>query len=137
MSYELKDWLNSINFNKNNLIEDDRSAINDYNPYIVNKILSGSIDCLMYVNEMNIYNTLDKELQYEFYLNVIRKKKRYTPIVKKQDDENISLVQAYYNYSEQKAKEAIKLLSKEQLEKIKNSLSKGGLLAKSTIKNSK
>lgn len=137
MTYELKDWLNSINFNKNNLITDDKSAINDYNPFIVNKILSGSIDCLMYVNEMNIYNTLDKELQYEFYLHTIRKKKRYTPIVKKQENEDLALVKAYYNYSDLKAKQAIRLLSKEQLEKIKQSLSKGGLLSKLTIKNSK
>jgi hypothetical protein len=137
MSYELKDWLNSINLTKESLIKDDENVINEYSPYLINKILAGSIDCIMYVNEMNVYNTLDKKLQYEFYLNIIRKRKRYTPLIKKDEVDDLTSVKIYYNYSEAKAKEVLKLLTKEQLKKIKTSVSKGGILSKSTIKNSK
>ena len=56
---ELKDWLNSINFNKNNLIEEDPSIIKDYPPYIINRCLSGHFDCVMFANEMNKYPNLD------------------------------------------------------------------------------
>ena len=65
---ELKDWLNSINFNKENLLEDPAAA-KDYPPYIVNRCLSGHLDCIMFVNEMNKYSFLDKDMQYSFYLN--------------------------------------------------------------------
>ena len=74
---ELKDWLNSINFNKENLIEEDPSTIKDYAPYIVNRCLSGHLDCIMFANEMNKYSFLDKDMQYSFYLNTLRKKKRF------------------------------------------------------------
>ena len=62
---ELKDWLNSINFNKENLMEDP-DAKKDYSPYIINRCLSGNLDCIMFVNEMNINHHLDKDLQYSF-----------------------------------------------------------------------
>ena len=73
MSIELKDWLNSINFNKENLMEDP-NAKKDYPPYIINRCLSGHLDCIMFANEMNKYSFLDKDMQYSFYLNTLRKK---------------------------------------------------------------
>ena len=76
---ELKDWLNSINMTKKNLIEDDPSVIKDYPPYIVNRCFSGHLDCIFYANEMNIHNALPKDMQYSFYLNSLRKKKRFSP----------------------------------------------------------
>ena len=76
---ELKDWLNSINFTKQNLIEEDPNLIKDYSPYIINRCLSGHLDCIMFVNEMNRYHNLDKDMQYNFYLNTLRKRKRFSP----------------------------------------------------------
>ena len=76
---ELKDWLNSINFTKENLMKEDETSKKDYAPYIINKCLSGYIDCILYANEMNLYHSLDKDMQYSFYLNSLRKKKRFTP----------------------------------------------------------
>ena len=65
---ELKDWLNSINFNKKNLIEEDPSEIKSYAPYIINRCLSGNIDSILFANEMNKYSFLDKDMQYSFCL---------------------------------------------------------------------
>ena len=65
---ELKDWLNSVNFTKQNLIEEDPDAIRKYPPYIVNRCLSGHLDCIMFANEMNKFPNLDKDLQYSFCL---------------------------------------------------------------------
>ena len=76
---ELKDWLNSINFNKISLIEEYPSTIKDYAPYIINRCLSGNIDSILFANEMNKYSFLDKDMQYSFYLNTLRKKKRFSP----------------------------------------------------------
>ena len=63
---QLKDWLNSINQNKINLIDEDPLLEKDYAPYIINKCLSGHIDCIMYANEMNQNHFIDRKLQYDF-----------------------------------------------------------------------
>jgi hypothetical protein len=76
---ELKEWLNSINQTKTHLIDEDPSLEKEYPPYIINRCLSGHIDCVMFVNEMNQYHFLPKKMQYDFLLNSLRKKKRFSP----------------------------------------------------------
>ena len=123
---ELKDWLNSVNFNKHNLIEEDPSVIKDYPPYIVNRCLSGHLDCIMFANEMNKYSFLDKDMQYIFYLNTLRKKKRFSPWLRKDKVTDLQSVKQYYGYSNEKASQALKILSKQQLDYIKQRLETGG-----------
>ena len=123
---ELKDWLNSINFNKNNLIEEDPSVIKDYSPYIINRCLSGNLDCILFVNEMNKYSFLDKDMQYSFYLNTLRKKKRFSPWLRKEKVTDLEIIKQYYGYSNEKASQALKILSRQQLEFIKQRLETGG-----------
>ena len=123
---ELKDWLNSINFNKENLIEEDPSTIKDYAPYIVNRCLSGYIDCIMYANEMNKYSFLDKDMQYSFYLNTLRKKKRFSPWLRKDKVTDLEIIKQYYGYSNEKASNALKILTPEQIKFIKQRLETGG-----------
>ena len=123
---ELKDWLNSINFNKNNLIEEDPDVIKDYTTYVINRCLSGNLDCIMFVNEMNRYPNLDKDMQYSFYLNTLRKKKRFSPWLRKDKVTDLECIKSYYGYSNEKASQALKILSKEQLEFIKQRLDTGG-----------
>ena len=123
---ELKDWLNSINFNKENLIEEDPSTIKDYAPYIINRCLSGSIDSVLFANEMNKYSFLDKDMQYSFYLNTLRKKKRFSPWLRKDKVTDLQCVKQYYGYSNEKASQALKILSKQQLDYIKQRLETGG-----------
>jgi len=125
MSMDLKDWLNSINFTKENLIEDP-SVVKEYPPYIVNRCLSGHIDCIMYANEMNRYPHLDKDMQYSFYLNTLRKKKRFSPWLRKEKVTDLQCVKQYYGYSNEKASQALKILSKQQLDYIKQRLETGG-----------
>jgi hypothetical protein len=126
MKYELKDWLNSINFQKNDLQDEDPTAIKQYSPYIINRCLSGFIDTIMYANEMNINNHLDGRLQYLYYLNTIRKKKRFSPWLKKDKINDLELVKKYYGYSNEKAKSALSLLNKEQINVIRKRLDTGG-----------
>ena len=126
MKYELKDWLNSINFQKNDLQDEDPTAIKQYSPYIINRCLSGFIDTIMYANEMNINNHLDGRLQYLYYLNTIRKKKRFSPWLKKDKINDIELIKQYYGYSNEKAKSALSLLNKEQINLIRKKLDTGG-----------
>ena len=124
---ELKDWLNSINFNKENLIEEDPSAIKDYPPYIINRCLSGHLDCVLYANEMNKYSFLDKDMQYSFYLNTLRKKKRFSPWLRKDKVTDLEIIKQYYGYSNEKASQALKILSQEQIAFIKQRLEIGGI----------
>ena len=122
---ELKDWLNSINFTKENLIEDP-DAISSYPPYIINRCLSGHLDTVLFANEMNRYVNLDKDLQYTFYLNTLRKRKRFSPWLKKEQIENLDLVKKHYGYSNEKARVALTLLTKTQIEYIRKKHEKGG-----------
>ena len=123
---ELKDWLNSINFTKDNLIEQDETLKKNYPPYIINKCLSGHIDCILYANEMNLHHSLDKDMQYSFYLNSLRKKKRFSPWLRKEKVTDLECVKQYYGYSNEKASQAMKILTKEQLNFIKQRLDTGG-----------
>jgi hypothetical protein len=119
---ELKDWLNSINFNKENLSEN----IISYPPYIVNRCLSGHIDCIFFANEMNIHHHISKDMQYSFYLNSLRKKKRFSPWIRKDKVKDLECVKQYYGYSNEKASQALKILTQEQLDFIKQRLDIGG-----------
>jgi hypothetical protein len=123
---ELKDWLNSINFTKENLIEQDPTLKKDYAPYIINRCLSGHIDCVLFANEMNIHHQLDKDMQYSFYLNSLRKRKRFSPWLRKDKVTDLECVKSYYGYSNEKASQALKILSKEQINFIKQKLEIGG-----------
>ena len=119
---ELKDWLNSINFTKEDLSEDIKS----YPPYIINRCLSGHMDCVLFANEMNRYPNLDRDIQYSFYLNSLRKRKRFSPWIKKDKIQDLDIVKQYYGYSNEKASQALRILSKEQLDYIKQRLDVGG-----------
>jgi len=123
---ELKDWLNSINQTKINLIDEDPLLKKEYTPYVINKCLSGNIDCIMYVNEMNMNSHLDKDMQYSFYLNIIRKRRRFSPWLRKDEIKDLEYVKRYYGYSNEKAFQALKILSKEQINFIKQRLETGG-----------
>ena len=123
---QLKDWLNSINFTKENLIEEDPSVKKDYSPYIINRCLSVNLDCILFVNEMNKYSFLDKDMQYSFYLNTLRKKKRFSPWLRKDKVTDLEIIKQYYGYSNEKASQALKILTPEQINYIKQRLETGG-----------
>ena len=95
MKVELKDWLNSINFSKTNLMDEDPDAKKDYAPFVINRCLSGHLDCILYTNEMNKNHFLDKDMQYTFYLNTLRKKKRFSPWLRKDKIEDLETVKKY------------------------------------------
>lgn len=124
---ELKDWLNSINQTKKNLIDEDPTITKEYPPYIINKCLSGHIDCLMYANEMNLNHGLDKKLQYDFLINILRIKKRYSPWIRKDKIKDLDVVKSYYKYSNEKAEQALKILTQDQINFIKSKLETGGI----------
>jgi hypothetical protein len=127
MNYELKDWLNSINQTKKNIMDEDPSSTKEYPPYIINKCLSSHIDALMYSNEMNMNHSLDKKLQYDFLINILRIKKRYSPWIRKDRIKDLDVVKSYYKYSNEKAEQALKILTQEQINFIKLKLETGGI----------
>ena len=126
MKMELKDWLNSINQTKKNLIDEDPLVEKDYPPYIINRCFSGHLDAILFANEMNKYHFLDKDLQYSFYLNTVRKRKRFSPWLRKDKIEDLDYVKQYYGYSNEKALQVLKILSNEQINFIKQRLEIGG-----------
>jgi hypothetical protein len=126
MTIELKNWLNSINHTKENLIKENPDLIKEYVPFIINKCLSGQIDTILFANEMNINHHLNKDMQYSFYLNSLRKRKRYSPWIRKDKVVDLECIKQYYGYSNEKAFQSLKILSKEQIAFIKKQLETGG-----------
>ena len=127
MSYELKEYLNAINFTKKNLMDsEDKLWAKKYPAFIVNKILSGFQDCIMLVNEMNRNHFVDKDMQFQFLLNSIRSKKRYSPFLRSSKLKDLDVVKEYYGYNNEKAKVALDILTKDEVKLIKEKLFKGG-----------
>ena len=125
--YELKDYIKAINQTKENLMDtEDEHWEKKYPPFIVNKCVAPFPDTIMLVNEINQLHHLDKKLQFDFLLNSLRSRKRYTPWLKATKLENLEYVKEYYGFGDEKAKVALDILDNEQVKTIKNSLNKGG-----------
>ena len=121
------DYVNSILQNKKNLIVDELTE-KDYSPFLVNRTLSYHKDCIMYANEMNRRHLADKKLQYDFLLNTIRSQKRpFAKWVKAEKSEDLECIKHVFGLSDQKAREAKRLLSNEQIQQLKEQTDTGGL----------
>ena len=127
MSSELSDILTSLNTTKEHLYDDDPNRAGKYPAYIVNRCLSGHVDSVLLANEMNKASHLPNRLQYDFFINTLRKRKRFSPWLKKEQITDLDLVKKHYGYSNEKAKIAIKLLTKPQLDFIRRKYDTGGL----------
>jgi hypothetical protein len=121
------DYLNSINFDKKDLMQDDPLAEQKYPAFMVNRGLSYFPDTIMFANQMNGFAHLDSKLQYQFYLHGISKRKRFSKWAKKEpQSETLRAVMEYYKYSEERALETISILSNEQITMIEEKMNKGG-----------
>lgn len=120
------EFVNAISDNKKNLFEDPQ-AHKDYSSFLINKSLSYFPDTVLYVNEMNRRYDIDKDWQFFFLLNSIPKRKRFSKWAKKEaEPKYLKEVMEYYGYSITKAKEALRVLTDEQLTMIEEKLNKGG-----------
>ena len=125
---ELKEYLNAINHTKERLLDsEDEEWEKKYPPFIVNKCIYPFQDTIMLVNEINQLPHLDKKLQFDFLLNSIRSRKRFTPWLKASRIEDLEYVKEYYGYSNDKAKQALDILKDEQIATVKQKLRKGGM----------
>jgi hypothetical protein len=125
--YELKEYLKAINTSKERLMDgEDEQWEKKYPPYIVNKCLAPFQDTIFLVNEMNMNHQIDKKLQFDFLLNTLRTRNRYTPWLKAKKEKDLECVKEYYGYGNEKAKSALNILNNEQIKTIKDSLNKGG-----------
>ena len=121
------DYVNSILQNKKNLIVDELTE-KDYSPFLVNRTLSYHKDCIMYANEINRRHLADKKLQYDFLLNTIRSQKRpFAKWVKSEKSDNLECIKQVFGLSDQKARDAMRLLSNEQIQQLKEQTDTGGL----------
>jgi len=100
----------------------------DYNPFIINRALSYHVDCILYVSELNRYPGLEKYMQYQYLLNTIRPMKRkFQPWQKVSADKDLECIKEYFGFSNEKAKEALRILTPEQIAEIKDKTNKGGI----------
>ena len=125
--YELKDYLNAINQTKEPLMDtEDEQWEKKYPPFIINKCVAPFPDTIMLLNEINQLPHLDNKLQFDFLINSLRPRKRYTPWLKAKKLENLEYVKEFYGYNNEKAKTALDILNDEQISYIKRKLYKGG-----------
>lgn len=119
------EYLNSINDTKKDIMVDD-IAEKQYNSFVINRSLSYFPDTVAMANEMNRLHHLDNKLQFHFLINIIRKRKRFSKWDKPELVNDIEVVKEYYGYSNEKARQALTLLSANQIEELKKKVSKGG-----------
>jgi len=119
------DFLNAINYTKNDIIVDDITE-KQYNPFMVNRGLSYFRDTVLFANEMNKNHHLDNLLQFHFFINIVRKKKRFSKWAKPESSDDVEVVKQYYGYSNEKARQACKLLTPDQIIQLKKKVNKGG-----------
>lgn len=119
------DYVNAINFTKEDLMQTDLDS-KAYNSFLVNRSLSYFPDTVLAANIINKYHGLDNKLQFDFLINIVRKRKRFSKWNKPELESDLEAVKEYYGYSNEKAKHALSLLSKEQLAIIKTRIYKGG-----------
>jgi len=119
------EYLTAINDTKNDIMVDD-IAEKAYNPFMVNRGLSYFQDTVLMANEMNQYAHLDNRLQFDFYINIVRKKKRFSKWLKPQTASDVEVVKEYYGYSNEKARQALSLLTPEQINALEKKVTKGG-----------
>ena len=117
------DYLKAINSTKKDIFELEK----DYSPFMINRGLSYFPDTVLFANEMNKYYHIDNRLQFDFLINIIRKRNRFSKWNKKFISSNIDAVKKYYGYSSEKARDVLPLLSKENLKHIKESINYGGV----------
>ncbi len=123
------DFVNAINLTKKDLIAEDPQNEKEYTKsrFIVNRALGYFPDTVLPANAMNMHNDIPSKWQFQFFLNTISKKKRFSKRVEKEPkSEALELVKEYYGYSSEKAKEALTVLSEQDLIMIKEKLYKGG-----------
>jgi len=120
------DFINAISHNKQNLM-DLENAESQYKSYVINKGLSFYPDTVIQANEMNSRPHLDRKMQFNFLINIIRSKKRYSKWLKPEKLDDLEIVQECYGYSKEKARQVLPLLSSEQIYYLKRRIKKGGL----------
>ncbi len=123
---KLGDWLYSINQSKKNMMDVDPTLESSYPSWIINKCLSSFTDTVLFANEMNMNWHISKRMQYDFFINSLRPRKRFSPWSKKESVDYLEDIKEYYGYSYTKALEVIRILPKSDLEKIRKLLHKGG-----------
>ena len=124
--YQLKDYLYSINQSKKNILDDDPDAVRKYPAFVINKCLSSFTDTVLYANEMNKNSHLPPRMQYDFLINSVKPRKRFSPWTRKDSIDYLDVVKEYYGYNDDKALQALRILTKDQLDKITYLLRKGG-----------
>lgn len=120
------EYVTAINESKKDLMQNENVQENSYNSYLVNRSLSYFSDTVAAANEMNRYHFIDNKLQFHFLLNIIRKRKRFSKWIKPEVADDVDAVKEYYDYSNEKAKSVLNLLSPDQIKEIKRRIYKGG-----------
>ena len=120
------EFIKAINETKEDVMVDDVSE-KKYSPFIVNRGLSFFMDTIFQVNELNRNHHLDSRLQFDYLLNSVRKKKRYSKWLKPEKLQDLDVVKEYYGFSNEKAKDALSTLSEDRLAFIKDKLNQGGV----------
>ena len=119
------DYLNAINYTKKDIMVDD-IVEKQYNPFMVNRGLSYFQDTVLMANEMNQYEHLDNRLKFDFLINIVRKRKRFSKWNKPEVATDLDVIKEYYGYSNEKARMVHNLLTDNQITELRRKVFKGG-----------
>lgn len=123
------DYVNEINVSKKDIMtgtDNDVLAEKGYDPFLTNRSLSNFPDTVWLANEMNTRYDIDNKLQFHFLLNTVRPKKRFAKWAKKEKTGDVEVIKLYYGYNDVKARQALSVLTDDQIKTIRNRMEKGG-----------
>jgi len=119
------EYVKAINTSKKDIMVDDL-AEKEYPAFLVNRSLSYFQDTILYANEMNIQHHIDSRLQFDFFINIIKKKNRFSKWLKPTEIDNIEIIKEYYGYSNEKAKSVLALFGQNEIDALRQRIYKGG-----------
>jgi len=125
MKMNLSEVLNAINYDKTPLLEDDLQE-KAYVPFVINRSLSYFPDTILYANQVNHYNQLDKKMQFDYLRLSLRPRKRFSKWIKSQEEDDLQLIKDHYNYSNERATEVLRVLTPNQIQDIRSLYEYGG-----------
>jgi hypothetical protein len=123
---KLTDFLKSINDTKQNVMDSDSNCEKLYPAFVSNRCLSYFMDTILHANNMNLHFHIDNKLQYDYYIYSIRKRKRFSRWDKSESSDDLEFIKEHYGYSDRKAKDAMSILGKSGVEKLRIKYTRGG-----------
>lgn len=122
-------YVDAVSYSKKDMMRNtpnDSLAERDYSPYMTNRSLSYHADSIFQSNEMNLCGYIDNLLQFDYFINSLRKRKRFAKWSKPAQNRDLEAIMEYFGYGRAKAEDALKTLTTQDIAIVHKKIYRGG-----------